>query len=66
MYALMNVKTKKFFRGENEFRNSYEVNTFVEAYTFKTLKEAYYQNTLLKDDYKVVTFDEAKEMNKLY
>jgi hypothetical protein len=42
------------------------VNTFVEACTFKELKDAYYMNTLLKEDYRVVTIDEAKEMNKLF
>ncbi len=66
MYALLNVKTNKFFRGENEYRNCYEVETFIEAYTFKELKDAYYKNNLLKEEYRVVTIDEAREMNKLF
>jgi len=66
MYALLNIKTNKFFRCENEYRNCYEVETFVEACTFKELKEAYYKNALLKEEYKVVTIVEAELMNKLY
>ena len=66
MYALLNKVTNRFYRIENEYGNCYEVNTFVEACTFKELKDAYYMNTLLKEDYRVVTIDEAKEMNKLF
>ena len=65
MYALYNPITKKFYRGENEWHNCYEVDTFIEAKTFKTLKDARYENCLIKNDDKVVTFDDAKEMNKL-
>ena len=66
MYALLNVKTNKFYKGENSYRNSYEVDTFLEACTFKNIKDAYYKNNLLKENYRVVTIDEAREMNKLY
>ena len=66
MYALLNVKTNKFYRGENKYRNCYEVETFIEAYTFNDIKDAYYKNNLLKEDYRIVTINEAKEMNKLY
>ena len=44
MYALYNPITKKFYRGENEWHNCYEVDTFIEAKTFKTLKDARYEN----------------------
>lgn len=66
MYALLNVKNNKFFRGENKYGNCYEVDLFIEAYTFKDIKDAYYKNALLKEDYAIVNIDEAKEMNKLY
>ena len=47
MYALLNVKTNKFYRGENKYGNCYEVDLFIDAYTFKEIKDAYYRNTLL-------------------
>lgn len=65
MYALYNVKSNRFFRRENEYRNVCEVDTFVEAKTFKTRKDAEYMNCLIKGDYNVINIDEAKEMNKL-
>lgn len=66
MYALLNVKTNRFFRIENEYRNCIEVDTFVEALTFKTIKEAYYKNNLLKEEYYVIDIDEARKLNKLF
>jgi len=66
MYALLNVKNNKFFRGENKYGNCYEVDLFIEAHTFNDIKDAYYRNNLLKEEYRIVTIDEAKEMNKLY
>ena len=65
MYALYNIKTKKFFRRENEYRNLCEVDTFIEAKTFKTKKDAEYMNCLIKGEYKVVNIEEVTEMNKL-
>lgn len=65
MYALYNVKSNRFFRRENEYRNVCEVDTFVEAKTFKTRKDAEYMNCLIKGDYNVINIDKAKEMNKL-
>ena len=65
MYALYNIKTKKFFRSENEYRNLCEVDTFIEAKTFKTKKDAEYMNCLIKGEYKVVNIEEVIEMNKL-
>ena len=65
MYALYNVKSNRFFRRENKYRNMCEVNTFIEAKTFKTRKDAEYMNCLIKGDYKVINIDEAKAMNKL-
>ena len=65
MYSLYNVKSNRFFRRENEYRNVCEVDTFVEAKTFKTRKDAEYMNCLKKGGYKVINIDEAKEMNKL-
>ena len=66
MYALLNVRNNKFFRRENKYGNCYEVDLFIEAYTFNDIKDAYYRNNLLKEEYRVVTINEAKEMNKLY
>lgn len=66
MFALFNIKTRKFYRRENEYRNCEEVNTFVEASTFKTKKDAEYANCLVKTDYVVIDIDNAKEMDKLY
>ncbi len=63
MFALYNIVSKKFFRLENEYHNCYEVATFVEAKTFKTKKDADYTNCLIKGDYIVVDFNQAKEMN---
>ncbi len=65
MYTLFNVKTNRFFRRENEYRNVCEVDTFIEARTFKTRKDAEYMNCMIKGDYIVITMDEAREMNKL-
>lgn len=65
MYALFNIKSKKFFRLENKYRNCYEVDTFVEAKTFNTKKDAEYMNCLIKGDYVVIDLHEAENMNKL-
>lgn len=65
MYALLNIKTNRFFRIENEYRNCIEVDTFVEAMTFKTIKDAYYKNSLLKEHYCIIDIDEARRLNKL-
>lgn len=65
MYTLFNVKTNRFFRRENEYRNVCEVDTFIEARTFKTRKDVEYMNCMIKGDYIVITMDEAREMNKL-
>ena len=65
MYALYNIKTKKFFRRENEYRNLCEVDTFIEAKIFKTKKDAEYMNCLIKGDYIIIDLHEAENMNKL-
>lgn len=65
MFALFNIKTRKFYRRENAYRNCEEVNTFVEAQTFKTKKDAEYTNCLIKTDYVVIDIDDAVKMNKL-
>jgi hypothetical protein len=65
MYALLNNKTKKFFRLENQYHNCYEVDTFIEAKTFKTKKDAAYNNCLINGDYRIIDINEAKEMNLL-
>ena len=66
MFALYNYNTKKFFRLENQYRNNHEVNSFIMAKTYKTRKDAEYECTFIKGDYKVITFEEAKELNILY
>ena len=66
MFALYNKINKKFFRLENNYHNCYEVDKFIEAKTFKTKKDAEYQNCLIKGDYIVVDFNQAKEMNLIY
>jgi hypothetical protein len=65
MYALLNNKTKKFFRLENQYHNCYEVDTFIEAKTFKTKKDAAYNNCLINGDYRIIDINEAQEMNLL-
>lgn len=65
MYALLNNKTKKFFRLENQYHNCYEVDTFIEAKTFKTKKDAAYNNCLINGDYRIININEAQEMNLL-
>ena len=65
MYALLNNKTKKFFRLENQYHNCHEVDTFIEAKTFKTKKDAAYNNCLINGDYRIIDINEAKEMNLL-
>jgi hypothetical protein len=65
MYALLNIKTNRFFRIENEYRNCIEVDTFVEALTFKTKKDAYYKSSFLKEEYCIIDIDEARRLNKL-
>ena len=64
MYALYNVKTKKFYVRENEYRNCVEVDKFIYAKNFKNIKDAYYEENLVKEDYIVIDDNKAKEMNK--
>ena len=65
MFALFNIKTRKFYRRENEYRNCEEVDTFIEATTFKTKKDAAYKNCLIKNDYIVIDIDDAIKMDIL-
>ena len=62
MYALYNVRTKKFFVRENSYKNCVEVNTFIEATTFKNIKDAYYVENEVRNDYIVVDYNKAKAM----
>ena len=64
MYALYNVRTKKFYVRENEYRNCVEVDKFIDAKNFKDIKDAYYLENLLKADYVVIDHNKAIEMNK--
>lgn len=64
MYALYNVKTKKFYVRENKYRNCVEVDKFIYAKNFKNIKDAYYEENLVKEDYIVIDDNKAKEMNK--
>lgn len=63
MYALYNVRTKKFYVRENEYRNCVEVDKFIYAKNFKDIKDAYYEENNVKEDYIVIDDNKAKEMN---
>lgn len=64
MYALYNVRTKKFYVRENEYGNCVETDKFIYAKNFKDIKEAYYEENFLKVDYVIVNYKKAMEMNK--
>lgn len=64
MYALYNVKNKKFFVRENEYNNCIEVDKFIEAKNYRDIKDAYYENSLIKNDYIVIDHKKAMLMNK--
>ena len=66
MYALLNEKTGKFFRMENRYGVCIEVDTFIEAKTFKTKEAARYANVDLKNDYIVISFEEALVKELVY
>lgn len=65
MYALYNVKSKKFYARENEYRNCVEVDKFIDAKNFKDIKDAYYLENIIKEDYIIIDHVQAELMGIL-
>lgn len=66
MYALLNEKTGKFFRMENQYGVCIEVDTFIEAKTYKTKEAAIFENRDLRNDYVVINFEIALSLDLVY